>query len=1177
MGYFRTEHWWQIALDVLTAGSYSAYKNASDFLSGLNEAPKTLDSPETFGFDQAETGAEAGIPIPVVYGKRYLPGNVLSAYLDNDGDMQRFYFLLGLCEGPVESVAGYDADMDVDISYDTDICEDALRNRNSNYSGGTSASSRQFDGVDLSGDVDESTSSILFYARCEDPDEIVADSQLEITSSGGANDINEKSYTDLTQLGLARHWQRFELRVSEFTDQGGAIDWSNVNYIRIYNNGTTKTVIEAKKFKLRTYSLTLIGDKVKINGSDIDNYDRLGFGIRLGACNQDPIDGFEATHSLVTHSRQVDQADSSPYQFDTSASDMDEVWLNFVWPGGVYRTSSSGGTSGENCVVQIEIKKFGDPTYTPYYVSPATNQLFDTEGEAKSYVQSTSSTCRQTYKFTGLERGTKYSFQITKMTGDTRSSGGKQYTSDTVLSTVDEIIHESFSYPYTALFAVKGVASNQLEGSLPSFLIEVEGLKPDGVYTNNPIDCIKDLLTNKQYGLGKYVDEDAVDDARWATESAFCDTLVSDGDGGTEKIYELDLVINNARSAPDQIRSIMETVSGRIVWLEGKAVPIIDRSAACVALFGMGNIIKNSFACQFTPLSGRMEQVEVQYVNQSDNKTDSVIVQLASDTGAEGDLKRQSVSVAGVVRRSQCARLGLAMLKTGVYCPRSLSFTTVSNADHLTVGDVIGFNHDVPGVGLASGRAQGGGAHSIIVDQTMTLAAGVQYYVSVQHNADNSIETIAVSGLGGGTYNAGDSIDVIGLWTLAPAENDNYSIGPTDPAYKEYRISTLSREENGEVAIEAVEYSENVYDLSDLLVEEPPETVLPDPRKPPAPVGDLTGLNSGGYDLSIKLSWEVPRVDTAYGMWDYAEIFVSEDDGRSWSSRGVSNGHGFEMFGFTPGKTYLCRVVSVSTWGRRTEFGASPTVDVTVGLSVLPPNVTGLEIRNQGNNREFQGKNVTFCWKEPAVGTTGYPVGEEPLGFGSGTRDQWFSHYQVDIWSEDDAGNGVLRRREVVYQPTYTYTYEMNCEDHAGSPQRVFSIAVWTWDKYGQHSEKTGWLEGSSLEVYNVGPTIAEYTPGVPVKTSRIWKATATSGEYQHIANEVRWDPSAQINDPDFRYFVVQYTRSGVTTYQYVMSGGVLTMTPDDSLEFGPVNVNPHDWFGAGGTRQNIGWDDEYL
>ena len=77
-------------------------------------------------------------------------------------------------------------------------------------------------------------------------------------------------------------------------------------------------------------------------------------------------------------------------------------------------------------------------------------------------------------------------------------------------------------------------------------------------YSNNPVLCLYDYLTNSRYGLG--IASTNIDTATWTSAANYCDT----------KGWTLNYAINKSQLAHDVINIILLHFRGKLVWYDGK-------------------------------------------------------------------------------------------------------------------------------------------------------------------------------------------------------------------------------------------------------------------------------------------------------------------------------------------------------------------------------------------------------------------------------------------------------------------------------------------------------------------------------------------------------------------------------------------------------------------------------
>lgn len=155
------------------------------------------------------------------------------------------------------------------------------------------------------------------------------------------------------------------------------------------------------------------------------------------------------------------------------------------------------------------------------------------------------------------------------------------------------------------------------------------------------------------------------------------------------------------------------------------------------------------------------------------------------------------------------------------------------------------------------------------------------------------------------------------------------------------------------------------------------------------------------------------------------------------------------------GTTYDVRIRSVSIKGVPNDDGVeftyktTNTLDPEVGeddkpeTNLLVPNVTGLELFEQGNDTDFTGKHAKFSWNKTTAEEWSNLGNEGLKGASRNPLSEYFRDYEVTIY---DPSDGSTRRTEYVTDNFYTYTWEKNREDsirlEQDSPLRQFGISV---------------------------------------------------------------------------------------------------------------------------------------
>ncbi len=175
---------------------------------------------------------------------------------------------------------------------------------------------------------------------------------------------------------------------------------------------------------------------------------------------------------------------------------------------------------------------------------------------------------------------------------------------------------------------------------------------------------------------------------------------------------------------------------------------------------------------------------------------------------------------------------------------------------------------------------------------------------------------------------------------------------------------------------------------------------------------------------------------------------------------------------------------------------------------IIVPNVRHLRLAEDdltGNLTEFTGKHAKFLWSDSSD-SEWFEVGSEPLtrGAEAGTRDQYFSHYQILVY---DVETGQQVWEDTTTINAYDYTFEKNFESRGATavgPFRQFRVEVWRWSRLNTKS-----AAAASITVSNPAPNLPSNLSVTPRFSSfsiafdeptdpdyegmRVWVETVTS------------------------------------------------------------------------------------
>lgn len=847
-------------------------------------------------------------------------------------------------------------------------------------------------------------------------------------------------------------------------------------------------------------------DDLELNDNPSANFSGITEFKRYGTNTQTVIEGFEKLHSVNEVGASLTQ--NNAYTYTTIDGDVESFEVEVSFPTGLFEAGNDGGMIQLSVDYKIE--------YRDHSAVPWTDLGTFTVSEAsRTAVQ------RKVLK-DGLAPS-RYDIRVTRLSEDATTLK----ISEMRLARIDEIKNDDLMYPNTALLGLKLLASDQLSGATPKINVTCKGLKIttydvrnagvavaydlyyydsatsqfkllsdntvltwDGVsyvtaWSANPAWCIYDLIINNRYGMGEFIATTNIDLAQFVSMAKYCDGKVADGNGGYEKRFRLDVVIDSAHKATDILIQLCGSFRAFAFYSAGAIKIKIDQPESAVQLFGMGNIIEGSFQQAWKSRKDINNVIEMQYLDASKRYEQEIIAHIDEASLEAGDPKNQKSIRCFVTSVSRAVREARYALLLSKYIHRTVSFRASIDAIACQSGDVISVSHELPQWGN-SGRVVSGTATTVVLDKSVTIAPATSYKVRVRH-PDDTIEEKTVTNAAG-TYT---TLTISGSWTTNPALADVWAFGETSIYKKDFRIINMKRDASNEIEIQATEYSSSVYDDSAPTL---PNSNFTDPTDGIPSVSDLlvtervAKMNDGTIQNVLDVWWNKPDLSQyPFRIYDKARIYLSDDGGESFTLVGESKGTQFTIMdrGIVEGVLYTIAVTSVDVRGREKSLEDAPTYEVTaLGKSAPPSDVTGFDVSQFGSLLRFTWDAVTdvdlarYVIKKGGDWATGEVVAElidttEFTAVISTTGTEFYMIKAVDTsGNESDAvaidsidvllppdmsisNSYDIFSQDLDYKQSSVQLYQMPLHDTGYTRQAIGLMSAITWE--AREAEALGW------------------------------------------------------------------------------------------------------------------------
>lgn len=586
-----------------------------------------------------------------------------------------------------------------------------------------------------------------------------------------------------------------------------------------------------------------IGDTPLVSPAGTLNFEDFDLTVHTGAAGGDTIKPqLGGTASNISVSTPLDKNVEVVRQLTVSAVTHIDIRLAV---GSLYRQDDNGIYTAAMSFT-LRLKKASDPSWnTPRYT-----KVFEIRGKTTSiYAKELRIPVPDV-----LDGSDFWQVQLTKVSDD---SNGDSYASDVTWESLQQVIVGPVSYPGLATAHLLGRSSNQFS-SIPAFwgiyklrLVRVPmNYNPetkvysgawDGTFkwawTDNPAWILYDFVTNEDFGLSYtrplHMDKYAIYDAgRW------CDTLVPDGQGGTEARYRFNYLIREPRPAWEQARFIAGTFNATIIDDgTGTMVLRMDDNRAASHMFTPEMVSAEGFQYSYTDENSRYNDIVVSFINpdlgwQEDRRR--VFDQESIDT--YGRVPYDFVAT-GCIYESEALRRAYYKLNTALTETELVSFKTNRLGMVVEPFDIILIADSTMGYGI-SGRVKSFTTNTVTLRDPVYLEFGVTYKI---------------------TFRTPSGMVERGLTTPSTGETTSLSISPNLPADfpqycsfiieqdadeglgapKPYRVMNVEEVDGADgIQITAIEVNRTKFtDSENLVVSEPTDNDnLGDPRDIPSPL-----------------------------------------------------------------------------------------------------------------------------------------------------------------------------------------------------------------------------------------------------------------------------------------------------------------------------------------------------
>src|SRR3972149_477792 len=665
-----------------------------------------------------------------------------------------------------------------------------------------------------------------------------------------------------------------------------------------------------------------------------------------------------------------------------------------------------------------------------------------------------------------------YDIKVTRLTTENTDI---RYGDKLHFPMVREVYYDDFSYPRIALVGIKSLATQQISGSL-RFSCLVEGLKCrvynsststwSVAYTNNPAWVCWDILTQPVFNENETVNRydgynpaylDLIKFAEWAD---WCDEIVV----GTKRIT-FNGIFDSQFDVWAAVLKVCETGRAIPIWNGTNITIVIDKAGTETQLFTIGNIGVDSFKEVFLSEAERAGEIEIDFINSERDYEKDKYTLINTTIGKPSN--KASIQLMGITSPLEAWRAAKYKLLCNQYLLRMIEFNADVDAIACTVGDIVRVGHSVPAWGTG-GRVVSATTNTITLDQSVTIEAGHTYEILVKLSDDSIADKVIATSIAG-NYT---TLTISGTFATIPSQFDVFTFGETSISYKPFRIIGMRKTADLRITLTGIEYNELIYDGDGEPYIQPANNYSS--LEPFVQVTNLQLMqevavdNSEALIANITAFWAVGDNTIYSGAKVYVREVQVDGSYTNWQFDGETRTTSYRVKNVVLSKTYQIGVLGINFTGLTVPFTSIVTANITIQSDpsffseFLKKRVSGLQLIDDPNGDEFDGKDCKIQWNSVSGVDISVGAGYEEMGAGYRGPNAWLKDYEVKVLTTA----GATLSTHYVQDTKFVYSFIQNNFDTGNVPNASFKFEVKARSKLSDVS-----LLPARLTVTNTSPS----------------------------------------------------------------------------------------------------------
>lgn len=483
--------------------------------------------------------------------------------------------------------------------------------------------------------------------------------------------------------------------------------------------------------------------------------------------------------------------------------------------------------------------------------------------------------------------------------------------------------------------------------------------------TDDPCWNSLDLMSNKRYGMGVRAAALEATRADFYVASQYANAIISNGFGGTEPRYTMNVVMASQADAFVAMQSMVSAFRGMIHWGGGRVVITADMPKGIAKVVNQTNVIDGEFTYEGSSLKARHTVYRVTWRDPANLYNPTVeIVEDTDQVATRTDIVADIVAF-GCTSRGLAHRLGRWALFTERSATETVSYKAGLYHLDLIPGEIIAQTDPSYFGTRLGGRIAGVSGQSVTLDSQFMPDPAQSYQIYLVTATGTLLLHISA-------FNNSGPMTILSIaeaMPVVPLPNTEFIILGSSSYPRQFQVLGVAETQRGQFGVTALIHDPTKFDWVEkgttLQLSTYYTANLPALTVAPMPI--VSNVTANAYMIGLGATTR-QRVSVSFTPVADIRVVGFQASAAAAAGAGVlallaGTGSPIDIDDLEPG-TYTFSVRSVGRDGRASAWVSSPPV-VLSGLSQAPDAVTNL-VAVGGTRR------VQLSWTPPIQSTVYY-------------------------------------------------------------------------------------------------------------------------------------------------------------------------------------------------------------